>query len=175
MTRTRNPDAWTSCSICGCEMRRFASSAAVQTCRPCRRAVPIEARRPARDTATCERCAAPITGQGTRFCSRLCANRATAKTIGTGPKRRRRDREVAAPGLSEHRRAQLLRKWRAQGRECAYGCGRIADTVDHIVPLVRGGTNFEGNLAPACRFCNGSKAGRLLVEWRLRHGLSSAA
>jgi hypothetical protein len=31
---------------------------------------------------------------------------------------------------------------------------------------VRGGTNYEGNLTPACKQCNSSKAARLLVEWR---------
>jgi 5-methylcytosine-specific restriction endonuclease McrA len=41
-------------------------------------------------------------------------------------------------------------------------------TIDHIVPLARGGTNYEGNLTPACRPCNSSKGTLLLVEWRKR-------
>lgn len=52
-----------------------------------------------------------------------------------------------------------------QGRSCSY-CPAPATTVDHVLPLVRGGTNYEGNLTPCCRSCNGSKAGWLLVEWR---------
>jgi hypothetical protein len=42
----------------------------------------------------------------------------------------------------------------------------LADTLDHVVPLVRGGTNYEGNLVPACRKCNSSKAAWLLTEWK---------
>lgn len=49
---------------------------------------------------------------------------------------------------------------------CAY-CGGPGGTVDHVVPLSRGGQHTEGNLVPACRSCNSSKADKLLVEWRL--------
>ena len=59
----------------------------------------------------------------------------------------------------------MLAKWKRQGKRCAY-CPNPADTIDHVVPLVRGGTNHEGNLVPACRACNSSKGGYLLVEWR---------
>lgn len=45
----------------------------------------------------------------------------------------------------------------------------MATSVDHVLPLIRGGSNFEGNLVPCCRSCNGSKAGLFVSEWR--HGL----
>lgn len=77
----------------------------------------------------------------------------------------RQQREHAAPGLNSYRRSLLLAKWKRQGRPCAY-CPAPADTIDHVVPLVRGGTNYEGNLVPACRKCNGSKAARTIIEWR---------
>lgn len=77
----------------------------------------------------------------------------------------RQQRAHAAPGLNSYRRSLLLAKWKQAGRSCAY-CPAPADTVDHVIPLVRGGTNFEGNLVPACRRCNGCKGGRLVVEWR---------
>jgi hypothetical protein len=44
-------------------------------------------------------------------------------------------------------------------------CGGSPDTVEHLIPMFRGGTSFEGNLAPACRSCNASKANRLIMEW----------
>lgn len=34
---------------------------------------------------------------------------------------------------------------------------QIKLTVDHIVPLSRGGTNFIENLQPLCKSCNSSK------------------
>ena len=49
------------------------------------------------------------------------------------------------------------------GLPCAY-CGRIADHVDHIVPLAKGGLHCKANLAPACASCNRGKRDRLLPE-----------
>lgn len=49
---------------------------------------------------------------------------------------------------------------------CVY-CGCPHDLAcDHIVPLVRGGTNALDNLATACRPCNRSKGAKLVEEWR---------
>lgn len=54
--------------------------------------------------------------------------------------------------------------------QCVY-CGEplTADTltIDHVIPLSRGGTNFERNKAPACRPCNFEKA-QLTAEEYLR-------
>jgi 5-methylcytosine-specific restriction endonuclease McrA len=36
-------------------------------------------------------------------------------------------------------------------------CGTDADTIDHVIPLTRGGSNWPANLRPACRSCNASK------------------
>lgn len=68
----------------------------------------------------------------------------------------------------------------AQEGCCAYcGCAVDVDaprfaphkaTVDHIVPLTRGGTNWPDNLAVACPACNTSKGNRLLSEWTDRPG-----
>jgi 5-methylcytosine-specific restriction enzyme A len=30
-------------------------------------------------------------------------------------------------------------------------------TMDHVIPLARGGTSTEGNIVPACRDCNRDK------------------
>lgn len=48
---------------------------------------------------------------------------------------------------------------------CDY-CGGPGETLDHIVPLSRGGLHIPANLAPACLSCNSSKSNRLLHEWR---------
>lgn len=50
------------------------------------------------------------------------------------------------------------------GRDCQY-CGDEANTVDHIVPVSRGGTNDLANLTPACKTCNSSKRDKLVEEW----------
>jgi 5-methylcytosine-specific restriction endonuclease McrA len=49
---------------------------------------------------------------------------------------------------------------------CAY-CGAWAPlTVDHKTPLKRGGTNYIGNILPACRPCNSRKGTRTESEFR---------
>ena len=48
---------------------------------------------------------------------------------------------------------------------CAWGCGRLAGTVDHVVPLSGGGDNSLENLIPACSFCNSSRGSRN-APWR---------
>lgn len=52
------------------------------------------------------------------------------------------------------------------GFECAY-CSSSAGpfTVDHIIPVSRGGGHDLENLCVACARCNSSKHNRLLSEW----------
>lgn len=41
------------------------------------------------------------------------------------------------------------------------GCTYFADTTDHIVARVHGGTDHESNLQAACRSCNSGKRDRI--------------
>lgn len=60
------------------------------------------------------------------------------------------------------------RKKTAQGL-CHY-CKRKFEpdglTMDHIIPLVRGGKSERNNLVPCCRECNSKKKFLLPAEWR---------
>lgn len=47
---------------------------------------------------------------------------------------------------------------------CAY-CGGLAKTVDHVIPIDRGGTNDKSNLVAACNKCNSLKGTKTLKEW----------
>lgn len=38
-------------------------------------------------------------------------------------------------------------------------------TMDHIVPLIRGGKATRGNVVPACKECNNKKKHMLPIEW----------
>jgi 5-methylcytosine-specific restriction endonuclease McrA len=54
------------------------------------------------------------------------------------------------------------------GNCCAY-CGWPEDlSIEHVIPLSRGGTNWPANRRPACGLCNRSKGARLLSEWSPR-------
>lgn len=64
----------------------------------------------------------------------------------------------------------VMRDWlrlvRSHGGRCAYCRSDAPITIDHVVPLSRGGRHAIGNVLPACRPCNSSKQDRLLVEWK---------
>lgn len=74
----------------------------------------------------------------------------------------------------EREKARELRKqnwWKnkiAQGL-CHY-CGQQFPpkelTLDHIVPVGRGGRSTKGNCVPACKECNNQKKHLLPMEWQ---------
>jgi 5-methylcytosine-specific restriction endonuclease McrA len=39
-------------------------------------------------------------------------------------------------------------------------------TVDHVIPVVRGGKHSIGNLQPLCLSCNASKNSKTMAEWK---------
>ena len=80
--------------------------------------------------------------------------------------------------------ADVLRRERARARElrgsgwwkrkrstgiCYYCRRRVGPrvlTMDHIVPLGRGGRSVRGNVVPACKDCNNRKKSLVPVEWQ---------
>jgi 5-methylcytosine-specific restriction endonuclease McrA len=47
-------------------------------------------------------------------------------------------------------------------------CGATDNiTVEHLIPLSRGGRHSIGNLAPSCKSCNSAKGTRTVMEFRL--------
>ncbi|MDR3089028.1 MAG: HNH endonuclease [Desulfobulbaceae bacterium] len=74
----------------------------------------------------------------------------------------------------ERQKARDLRKTRWWQQKTATGhchyCGRKCAhaelTMDHIVPLSRGGASSKGNLVPACKECNTKKKTMLPLEWQ---------
>jgi 5-methylcytosine-specific restriction endonuclease McrA len=79
----------------------------------------------------------------------------------------RRAREMGAPGsFSDRDWLRLVERHRGRCTFCNAQPDRL--TVEHVIPLSRGGSNWIGNILPACRSCNSSKNDSLLVEWRQR-------
>jgi 5-methylcytosine-specific restriction endonuclease McrA len=70
---------------------------------------------------------------------------------------------------TEQRLAQLYESARASGH-CPY-CGGATDewTLDHIVPVSRGGTNLLHNLIFVCPRCNSTKGARSLDMFLATH------
>lgn len=73
----------------------------------------------------------------------------------------------------EKNKARTLRATQWWKRKCAKGichyCGKKFPakelTMDHIVPIARGGKSTKINVAPCCKACNTDKKSRLLMEW----------
>ena len=78
-------------------------------------------------------------------------------------KRRARVAGNGAFDVTEREIERLLRT------PCVY-CGTTATprTIDHIIPIARGGRHSIGNLASACESCNKSKRDSLPVAFRRR-------
>ena len=73
----------------------------------------------------------------------------------------------------ERAKARKLRASQWWKRKLAKGvcqfCGRKVGagllTMDHIVPISRGGETTKGNIAVACKECNNKKKQLLPMEW----------
>jgi 5-methylcytosine-specific restriction protein A len=48
---------------------------------------------------------------------------------------------------------------------CGRQVGPRALTMDHVVPLIRGGRSVRANTVPACKDCNSKKQSLLPWEW----------
>lgn len=74
---------------------------------------------------------------------------------------------------AERRKARELRTTQWWKRRCAKGichwCGASVPagdlTMDHIVPIARGGQSTRGNVVPCCKQCNNAKKQLLPMEW----------
>ncbi len=75
----------------------------------------------------------------------------------------KRERQLAR-ALKE---SQWWKRRIAKGK--CYYCGRSTPpkelTMDHIVPIARGGRSTKGNVVPACKECNNKKKQLLPMEW----------
>ncbi|MBF0111111.1 MAG: HNH endonuclease [Desulfamplus sp.] len=67
----------------------------------------------------------------------------------------------------ELRNSQWWKRKRSQG--ICYYCGANFPpkelTMDHIVPISRGGKSVKNNVAPCCKTCNTKKRTMLPIEW----------
>ncbi|OGW36107.1 MAG: HNH endonuclease [Nitrospirae bacterium GWD2_57_9] len=65
------------------------------------------------------------------------------------------------------RQSQWWKRKRSAGI-CYYCGGRFKPaelTMDHLVPVTRGGRSVQGNVVPACKECNNKKKYLLPMEW----------
>ncbi len=74
----------------------------------------------------------------------------------------------------ERQKARELRHSTWWKRKCdkglCYYCGKVISqkdiTMDHVVPISRGGKTTKGNLVTCCKGCNNKKKQLLPMEWK---------
>ncbi|MCU0575100.1 MAG: HNH endonuclease [Syntrophobacteraceae bacterium] len=83
--------------------------------------------------------------------------------VSISPRDLKKEKEKAR----ELRRTQWWQRQVARGR-CHYCNGSFEArelSMDHVVPLIRGGRSTRGNVVPACKECNNRKKYLLPIEW----------
>lgn len=128
----------------------------------------IAAKDAAYQAANPEKCAARNAAYHAENREKIAAQKATWQKA--NPERvvaawaRRRARKLGAAGTF------TAEQWQARlsyyGGRCVY-CGTTEKiTIEHRIPLSRGGSNWPANLAPACGSCNSKKNTKTETEFR---------
>lgn len=147
--------------------RKAANKAWREATRESRRAKLLEAR-PLRHCAECGASLPRAAGNRRRFCDRRCTNQFALREryeqrLEANRRRRARIAAAGGPGVRDRDWQRLVRR---HGNRCAYCQRRGRLTMDHVVPIARGGRHSIGNVLPACFPCNSSKRDDFLAHWR---------
>lgn len=70
--------------------------------------------------------------------------------------------------LSRQRMQTIRKRLMRESRNCFYchdEVTRKTATVDHLIPVAKGGTNDDDNLVLACTYCNCAKADMTLAQF----------
>ncbi len=78
-------------------------------------------------------------------------------------KRRALQRDAA--GVRYTTAEHIRQRVRLYGGLCYY-CGALADSIDHRIPLTRGGSHWPANLMPVCKSCNSRKHNKTEREFK---------
>jgi 5-methylcytosine-specific restriction endonuclease McrA len=155
-----------TCFLCG-KQKRYVNGMKPQgqyCCHACRSINPVPYGTK-REDKQCPECFKSFNKPGKQLCCSMKCAQIRRFKLRTKPLDANYVLAKNAPGLKQGQRRALLKQWIAQNRSCFY-CDDKPNSIDHVIPLSRGGTNHEGNLVPACRRCNSSKNKLLLAEWR---------
>ena len=185
-----------ACTRCGREKpldqfnRRAASKDGLSyRCKPCDVAAVVESmtrhpesrlawRRKHRDTLNArQRAKRDPVEAGRRFKAYYDANRDAQRARArewakANPDKRRANqarrvaRKANAPGVDYTTDTLIAARVALYGGRCFYCGAEDANTIDHRVPLARGGSHWPANLVPACGPCNYSKNTKTEKEFK---------
>jgi 5-methylcytosine-specific restriction endonuclease McrA len=113
------------------------------------------------------RCGSVFLGKNPPFVCEVCAvgySETGWELVARKPTRHQRRKEIERAKrkrrgtISSSKRERIYKR---DGRRCMW-CGRKDNlTIDHIVPLSKGGSNDDENLQTLCKSCNQDKADEL--------------
>lgn len=108
-----------------------------------------------------------------RLAYALAYNKANPE-VGQATKRRRKAL-MQANGVYRFNGADWKRCCNMYDNRCVYCGERGPLTMDHVIPVTRGGTHSVGNIVPACARCNSMKRTRFVMEWKLGRSVKTPA
>lgn len=76
-----------------------------------------------------------------------------------------RRRALKAEAAGTHTAQEFAALCEQLAHQCFYCGAREKLTVDHVVPLSRGGSHYIDNIVPACQRCNSRKGRRTADEF----------
>lgn len=78
----------------------------------------------------------------------------------------RRRARMCGGDVREVTNRDLIQMALRQCSECFWCHERATLTIDHVIPIARGGRHAIGNIVMACASCNKRRRDRLPIEWR---------
>lgn len=144
-----------------------------------KRAPSVAAKRKANLERTRENERARYAANAEAICARKAAWRKANPEVMKLHKQRRRARllDARSPGVTADQWRVICERCQNVEDEttCVYCDKACAVTIDHVVPIFRGGLDESDNVLPACKSCNSSKGAKLISEWRKAQTLLAPA
>lgn len=100
-----------------------------------------------------------------KIIQRVAAWRVEKPDLRLAQHRKRRSLQAGAAGANYTTAAMIAARFDLYGSRCYYCDQEDADSVDHRIPLARGGSHWPANLVPCCRRCNSSKNAKTETEF----------
>ena len=136
-------------------------SAGIKYCPSCDTTLPITAYYKLKSGLTTGFC---------KSCERERSNASKRKAYAADPNAKEKERirthaRRSAERADTYTVAEWLHTVELFDNSCAYCGAKHNLTMDHIVPISKGGKNVFTNIVPACKSCNSSKNSSELIAW----------
>ena len=84
---------------------------------------------------------------------------------------RYKSRKLAADGDFTPEQWKAIKAYYCPDGKCLSCTNKRPLTIDHIVPLIKGGSNYIANIQPICQSCNSAKGDERIIDYRPDQGL----